>query len=197
MSRGPAPYSYNPTPPPNPYNSPFNLGLPSMDGGGSGGSSFMSLSSTTGSSPNSSSQSSLLRYPTLNNGAGLGNGLDFLLPHHQQQGGAGGLSNYGMAFSTAPPLMGSHAASSPYMRFGPPSGGLGGSGYPGAGAGAGGPYLLRGDHDRPRVYEEKSRPVRSPLLEEFRADKVRRWAVRVSSVSLSYIHSLFFSFIYC
>lgn len=39
--------------------------------------------------------------------------------------------------------------------------------------------------DRPSR-EEKSRPIRSPLLEEFRADRSKRWGVQVSEGSVSW-----------
>lgn len=155
MSRGGMPpYSYSPPPPPNPYASPFSMA--SGDGG-----SFMSLNSTNSSSTNNSSgQSSLLRYPSLGNGVGGGLGsLDFLGPN-----GSPGLSSFALSYGGgAPP-----APVSPYMR------------YASSGYAAPGPYMLGGDYDRPRGYEEKNRPVRSPLLEEFRADKLKRWGVRVS-----------------
>lgn len=48
--------------------------------------------------------------------------------------------------------------------------GLVGPASPYVGLGANAPW------DRPR--EERSRPIRSPLLEEFRADKTRRWTIK-------------------
>jgi hypothetical protein len=122
----------------------------------------MSLNSVSSGSNNTSSSSSLLRYPSLNGGVGIGNGnLDYLL-------NTPSLQTYGLGFATPPPPQ-SLQSNSPYIRF-PNS-------LPSLGSGG---YGMNNDYERPRMFEEKNRPVRSPLLEEFRADKLKRWGVRVS-----------------
>jgi hypothetical protein len=77
------------------------------------------------------------------------------------------------------------APSSPYLGNALRFGGSGASNY-------GGPpsYLDGPIYERPR-FEEKNRPIRSPLLEDFRADKLKRWSVRVSSLGTQCYNSLF------
>lgn len=90
----------------------------------------------------------------------------------------GGFGGNGLALPPPPPPPATGPLppiSSPFMRF-PNS-------LPNLGLGAPPGYMFAGvgnnDYDRPRLYEEKNRPIRSPLLEEFRADKLKRWGVRV------------------
>lgn len=139
-------------------------------------------SSSSGTTISSGNSSSLLRYPSLNGVGGIGNGsLDYLLNMQQQQQqqppGTPSLSNYGLGiggFGTSglPPLHAPPPPTSPFMRY-PNS-------LPSLGPGLGGFIFGNSDYERPRLYEEKNRPIRSPLLEEFRADKLKRWGVRVS-----------------
>lgn len=131
---------------------------------------------TNNTNNSSSSSSSLLRYPSLNGVGGIGNGnLDYLI------GSPTTMQNYGFGlggFGSLPPPSLTQQPSSPFMRFpnSLPSMGLGG------GNGGAGGYMMNNnnEYDRPRLFEgEKNRPIRSPLLEEFRADKLKRWGVRV------------------
>lgn len=139
----------------------------------------MTLNSSS-SGTNSSNNSSLLRYPSLNGAGGIGNGnLDYLLgmpgtPSLQNYGlavGAGGAGNGGSHHQQQQPT-------SPFMRY-PNS-------LPNLGPGG---FIFNNDYERPRAFEEKSRPIRSPLLEEFRADKLKRWGVRVSDLCYDELES--------
>lgn len=121
-----------------------------------------------------------MRYPFLG-----GSGVDFLSVPGEGIGSAGlglgigfggvgtvgagagtrgyaGLQNYGVGFV---------GSISPYAGF-----------DTAFNAGGGNVHSHASSYDRtpPRSYEEKSRPLRSPLLEEFRADKLKRWGVKVS-----------------
>jgi hypothetical protein len=125
----------------------------------------------------------VLRYPSFGNLGNGGNNLDFLLSspaptvNNGPFGNNGGLQNYGLGGFMAP--------SSPYLGNALRFGGSGASNY-------GGPpsYLDGPIYERPR-FEEKNRPIRSPLLEDFRADKLKRWSVRVSSLGTQCYNSLF------
>ena len=142
---------YSPSLGPSPY--PFSTS-------GSPESSF----SAAGAGTSMVGGQSLIRYPS------NGSSNDGMMPSF----GIPGPANYGLGVGLVTPA-------SPFMGYGPPVPTMP-AGYPFAGLAMSAiPGSDLYGYDKPRRYPEKSMPIRSPLLEDFRADKTRRWEVVVSN----------------
>ena len=108
----------------------------------------------------------MIRYPT------NGSSNDGMMPSYGFNASIPGPANYGLGVGLvgpASPFMG-YGTPIPLMPAGYPFAGLAMSAMPGS--------ELYG-YDKPRRFHDKGMPIRSPLLEEFRADKTRQWGVAV------------------